>query len=305
MGETGISTTSPMHFNANEHPNREINMSTGTLYIVATPLGNLEDMTYRAVRILSGADCIAAEDTRHSKRLLNHYGIGTPCISCHEHNETQRAPQLIDRLLKGETIALITDAGTPCVSDPGYVLVKAAAAQGIPVIPVPGCSAAIAGISVSGLPTDRFTFFGFLPRKQGQLRKTLEELKTEKATQIFYESPRRIANVVGEIQAVFGDRPACLAREITKRHEEYIRGPLSQILAALEDRESVKGECALFVQGAPKAEPPKEADLEAHIRQCLQEAPDAPTSRLSKEVAAQYRIPKKTVYNLILKLKTD
>ncbi|MCG8565771.1 MAG: 16S rRNA (cytidine(1402)-2'-O)-methyltransferase [Desulfobacterales bacterium] len=278
-------------------------MNFGTLYITATPLGNLEDMTYRAVRILEEVDLIAAEDTRHSKRLLNHYGIATPCISCHEHNESKRTPQLIQRLTQGESIALITDAGTPCISDPGFHLVREASAQGITVVPVPGCSAAVAGLSVSGLPTDRFAFFGFPPRKAAQQRKALEELKSDRATQIFYESPRRILALLTTLAEVFGDRQACLAREITKRHEEYIRGPLSQIIAALEERDTVKGECALFVEGAGEAKAPSSEELETLVQERLNADPDAPTSSLSKELAAEFKVPKKKIYNLILKLK--
>lgn len=279
-------------------------MDSGILYITATPMGNLEDMTFRAVRILKEADLIAAEDTRHSKRLLSHYGITTPCISCHEHNESQRAPQLIKRLEQGETIALITDAGTPCISDPGYVLVREASAKGIQVLPIPGCSAAVAGLSVAGLPTDQFAFHGFLPKKQGRRTKALEAVKTDPATLIFYESPRRVITLIAHIKEVLGDRPACLAREITKRHEEYIRGPLSQILEELEGRESVKGECALFVQGADdSALIPTEEDLESLVRAEVDAQPDTPTSALSKTLATRFKVPKKQIYNLILQLR--
>jgi len=224
-------------------------VSYGTLYVVATPIGNLEDMTFRAVTILKQVDLIAAEDTRHSKILLDHYGIGTRLISCHEHNETAKTPLLISHLKKGLNLALISDAGTPTLSDPGYPLVSAAVEENIPVLPIPGCSAAIAGLSVSGLPTDAFYFSGFPPRKTGKLKQAIESLKNLQATLIFYESPKRVKKLLETLIPLLGDRRACLTREITKLHEEYLRGSLSRILQQLELKESIKGECALFVQG--------------------------------------------------------
>ena len=195
----------------------------GTLYVAATPIGNLEDMTFRAVAVLKQVDLIAAEDTRHSKRLLDHYGICTRLISCHEHNETFKTPQLISDLKSGLNLALISDAGTPTLSDPGYHLIKTAAKENIPVIPIPGCSAAMAGLSVSGLPTDTFYFSGFLPKKSQKLQQAIEFLKDQKATLIFYESPKRIKTLTETLIKILGDRQACLAREITKLHEEYLR----------------------------------------------------------------------------------
>lgn len=201
--------------------------SFGTLYIVATPVGNLEDITFRAVKVLKQVDLIAAEDTRHSRKLLSHYGIQTKLISCHEHNETARTPGIIIQLKTGLDIALISDAGTPSISDPGYKLVTAVAREGISVIPIPGCSAAIAGLSVSGLPTDSFLFLGFLPKKQQKQQQALDTIKNQTPTLIFYESPRRIKPLIDNMLIILGDRKACLAREITKLHEEYIRGNLS------------------------------------------------------------------------------
>jgi 16S rRNA (cytidine1402-2'-O)-methyltransferase len=273
----------------------------GTLYIVATPLGNLEDMTFRAVRILKEADLIAAEDTRYSKRLLNHYGIDTGMISCHEHNEAKKSVQLIEALKAGKTIALISDAGTPLISDPGYSLVKAAAEQNIPIIPIPGCNAAIAGLSVAGLPTDSFLFCGFLPKKQQKRSLALEGLKQEKATLIFYESPKRICAMLQQAVPILGDRRACLAREITKMHEEYLRGTLGEIGATLELRPQVKGECVLFVPGAPPPPPMTSEHLEKLILSKQNE--NKGTADLARQISKDCHLPKKQVYDTILRLR--
>jgi 16S rRNA (cytidine1402-2'-O)-methyltransferase len=277
-------------------------ISPGTLYIVATPLGNLEDMTFRAVRILKEADLIAAEDTRYSKRLLTHYGIETGMISCHEHNETQKSVQLIAALKAGKTIALISDAGTPLISDPGYALVKAAAEQQLSVIPIPGCNAAIAGLSVAGLPTDSFVFCGFLPKKQQKRFHALEGLKQESATLIFYESPKRICAMLEQAIPILGDRKACLAREITKLHEEYLRGTLGEILSTLELRPQVKGECVLFVQGASPPPPMTTERLEELILSKPNQ--NKGTSDLARQISKDCHLPKKQVYDTILRLRT-
>ncbi len=274
----------------------------GTLYIVATPMGNLEDITFRAVRLLKEADLIAAEDTRHSRKLLNHYNIATPMIACHEHNEEKRSTDLISRLNNGETVALISDAGTPLISDPGYKLVRMAGEANIPVVPVPGCNAAVAGLSAAGLPTDAFLFLGFPPKKQGKQSSALESVKSQTATLVFYESPKRIKTLIDRAQEILGNRNACLARELTKRYEEFIRGKLSDILAELEARDQVKGECVLFIQGTD----PDEAilspeDLQAVILERLKENPK--TGDLAKELATTFNLPKKQVYDTILSLK--
>ncbi|RLB88838.1 MAG: 16S rRNA (cytidine(1402)-2'-O)-methyltransferase [Deltaproteobacteria bacterium] len=273
----------------------------GTLYIVATPLGNLEDMTFRAVRILKEVDLIAAEDTRYSKRLLNHYGIETGMISCHEHNEAKKSRQLIEALKAGKNIALISDAGTPLISDPGYSLVKAAADQKLSILPIPGCNAAIAGLSVAGLPTDSFLFCGFLPKKQQKRSFTLEGLKQEKATLIFYESPKRICAMLQQAIPILGDRRACLAREITKLHEEYLRGTLGEILSTLQLRPQVKGECVLFVQGAPPPAQMTQDQLEELILSKPNE--NRGTADLARQIARDCRLPKKQVYDTILRLR--
>ncbi|MDA8134505.1 MAG: 16S rRNA (cytidine(1402)-2'-O)-methyltransferase [Desulfobacteraceae bacterium] len=275
--------------------------SYGTLYVVATPIGNLEDMTFRAVTVLKQVDLIAAEDTRHSKRLLDHYGIDTRLISCHEHNEADKTPLLISHLKTGLSIALISDAGTPTISDPGYHLVRAAAKEKIPVIPIPGCSAVIAGLSVSGLPTDAFCFSGFPPKKSGKLKQTLEFLKDQKATLIFYESPRRIKTLVETLIQTIGDRQGCLTREISKLHEEYIRGSLSRILQQLEEKETIKGECTLFVQGCTEERKPEAGELKKIILERLSDS-DLRPSDLAKQIAGEYRLPKKMIYEMILQL---
>jgi 16S rRNA (cytidine1402-2'-O)-methyltransferase len=274
----------------------------GTLFILATPMGNLEDMTFRAVRLLKEADLIAAEDTRHSARLLSHYNIATPMTACHDHNEEKRTIDFIDQLLSGTTIALISDAGTPLISDPGFKLVRAAATANIPVVPVPGCNAAIAALSASGLPTDQFLFCGFLPKKQGQQIKALEGLKPRTATLVFYESPKRILTLVQRILMVFGDRDACLAREITKRHEEFIRTPLSKLLTDLSNRDRVRGECVLMVQGhTGKSSAPSHDTLKAEIQAGLDAG--IKTNCLAADLARQFNLPKRQVYETILRIK--
>ncbi|NDY70531.1 16S rRNA (cytidine(1402)-2'-O)-methyltransferase [Desulfobacter hydrogenophilus] len=274
----------------------------GTLYIVATPLGNLEDMTFRAVRILKEVDLIAAEDTRHSKKLLGHYGITTPTIACHEHNEAVKAHDLIQRLEKGATIALISDAGTPLISDPGYRLVSQAGEKGIPIVPVPGCNAAITGLSASGLPTDTFVFLGFPPRKQGRLNTFLNDTAHHKATLIFYESPRRVIRLISSAIDAFGDRQACLARELTKQYEEFIRGPLSVLLSTLESRETIKGECVLFIKGEDEQPIGLSAEqMQTMIIEGLNQ--NKRTSELAKKIAGLANCPKPRVYDMILALK--
>ena len=202
----------------------------GTLYVVATPIGNLEDITLRALSVLRAVDLVAAEDTRKTAQLLRHFDISVPLLSYYDHNETVRAPELVDRLRNGAAIALVTTAGTPCISDPGYRVVAAAAAAGLPVVPVPGPSAAAAALSASGLPTDAFVFEGFLPKKPGKRATRLKALATDPRTLILYESPQRILALVESMLPVFGNRPAVLARELTKRYEEFVRGGLGDIL---------------------------------------------------------------------------
>ena len=219
--------------------------SNGTLYIVSTPIGNLKDITFRAVEILSSVSLIAAEDTRHSKKLFQHYNISTPSISFFEHNRTSRIPQIISNLLKGDNIALISDAGTPGISDPAYRLIREAIAKDITVESIPGATALIAGVVLSGLPTDRILFEGFLPPKKGR-KKRLINLIDEDATIVFYESPYRLIKTLKEVFEVLGDRPAVIARELTKMNEEIIRGTVSDILSYFSNNKP-RGEFVIMI----------------------------------------------------------
>lgn len=221
----------------------------GTLYVVATPIGNLEDITERALRILREVDAVAAEDTRRTGRLLHHFGIDKPLVSYHDRTERRKAPVLVEELLQGKSLALVSDAGTPLVSDPGYRLVRAAIDAGIRVVPVPGPSAATTILSVSGLPCDRFVFEGFLPIKKGKRRERLERLRDETRTVIFYESPHHIERTLAEIEEIFGEREIVVGRELTKIFEEIVRGPISAVRAALAGKPP-RGEYTLAIAGA-------------------------------------------------------
>ena len=222
----------------------------GTLFLVATPIGNLEDITYRAVKVLNSVDLIAAEDTRKTKILLDHYNINKPMTSYYSYNEKARTPQLIEKLLAGQSIALVSDAGTPGISDPAFHIVQQALENGISIIPIPGPTAFISALIVSGLPTDRFVFEGFLPLKKGRKTK-LESLKLESRTIILYESPHRIRKTLTEIQNYFGNRNVVVARELTKKFEEIVRGPIQLILSELEKKEP-RGEYVVIIEGASK-----------------------------------------------------
>ena len=266
---------------------------SGTLYLVATPIGNLEDITYRAVRTLREADLIACEDTRQTRKLLDHYGIRKPLVSYHEHNEAARSEELISRLETGASVALVSDAGMPLVSDPGYRVVIAAIRAGIPVVPVPGPSALVAALAASGLATDSFSFGGFLPAKAGQREKALETLRDQTATAIFYETPHRIVEALADIERVLGDRPVVVARELTKMHEEFVRGTASEVREALAGRAAVKGEITLLIGKAttPPAELTTVEDaVEAYVREGM--------ARMDaiKKVARERGISKRDVY---------
>ena len=274
----------------------------GCLFVVATPIGHLEDITLRAVRTLKEVDLIAAEDTRHTRKLLAAHGIENQLISYHEHNEQQRTAELIRRLEQGARVALVSDAGTPTVSDPGYRLVEAAAARRISVVPIPGVSAAMAALSAAGLPTDSFTFAGFPPRKKARRLEQLRQLAAVPHTLIFYQSPRRLTAFLAELEEVLGDRPTVLAREITKIHEEFLRGPLTRIIEQLQGRPEVKGECTLLVAGAPPAEP-EPGDLDAAIADALERSEDS-LSVLARELARQWHVPRKEIYAKALEIKS-
>jgi 16S rRNA (cytidine1402-2'-O)-methyltransferase len=225
------------------------------LYLVATPIGNLEDITLRAVRVLKEVDQIACEDTRQTQKLLNHYGITTRTISYHEHNEITRAAELVKELQEGASVALVTDAGMPGISDPGYRLISLAIRHHVLVVPIPGASAFLAALVASGLPTDSFRFSGFLPAKRGERRAALEAIKTSPRTQVFYEAPHRIVEALSDVVEVLGkDRHVVLAREVTKLHEEFLRGRAGEVLETLNSRDGVKGEITLLIGKAEEAE---------------------------------------------------
>jgi 16S rRNA (cytidine1402-2'-O)-methyltransferase len=243
----------------------------GVLYVVATPIGNLEDITHRAVRVLREADLIACEDTRQTRKLLDHYGIVTPTISYHEHNEPSRAEELARKLQDGVTIAQVSDAGMPGISDPGYRLIRLAIEKGIPVVPVPGASALIAALVGSGLPADAFEFHGFLPAKSGQRRTVLESFRPSRHTIVVFEAPHRIRETLGDMVAVLGPRrPVVMARELTKIHEEFVRGTAKEVLSRLQDRET-KGEITLLI-GAGESQPTTaHKNLAERLQEIMQE----------------------------------
>src|SRR5215471_1066218 len=222
----------------------------GRLYIVSTPIGNLEDITQRALRILREVDLIACEDTRHTRKLLTHFGIETNTISYHKHNETERASELCDMLAAGKSIALVSDAGTPLISDPGFRIVSLAIERGLSAVPVPGANAAVAAISAAGLPTDEFFFAGFLPARSGARIARLEQLRSLDATLIVYEAPHRIAATLRDAAEILGPRDAVVVRELTKLHEEFTRGTLSQLAETFTDKSRARGEIVLLIAGA-------------------------------------------------------
>ncbi len=226
----------------------------GTLYIVATPIGNLDDITLRALQTLRTVDLIACEDTRHTKKLLAHYQISKPTLSYHEHNERARTEELLDKLAGGMSLALVSDAGTPLISDPGFRLVSEAIERGIAVVPIPGVSAITTALAAAGLPIQEFTFVGFLPPRSSPRRAKLAELAQSKATLVIYEAPHRIKDMLADAQEVLGNRTAVLARELTKLHEEFLRGTLAELLAQAEQR-ALKGEMVLLISPTPVASP--------------------------------------------------
>lgn len=274
----------------------------GTLYLVGTPIGNLEDMTFRAVRILQSVDVIAAEDTRHTGKLLQHFQIKTPQISYYEHNQKSRIPDMVRRLQQGQAIALVTDAGMPGISDPGYELAKVCAEEGIPIVPIPGPSAVISALVASGLPSDRFVFEGFLTNHSpARRRERLEELKAEARTLIFYEAPHRLRKTLEEMVAVFGgDRWVVLARELTKLHEELWRGRLEDAIAYYKTREPA-GEFTLVLAGATLSQPilSEEAIL-AELQELLKQG--LSRSQASRQLAQQTSLPRRQIYQLALSI---
>jgi 16S rRNA (cytidine1402-2'-O)-methyltransferase len=240
------------------------------LYLVATPIGNLEDITLRALRILKEVDQIACEDTRHTQKLLSHYNIQKPLVSYHEHNELTRAPELVVAMEQGAQIALVSDAGVPLVSDPGYRLVTLALRHHLPVIPIPGPSALLAALSASGLPNEEFLFAGFLPARSGERRRALERLRIEDRTIIFYEAPHRIQETLVDAHEILGDRPACLAREVTKIHEEFRRGSLAELAASVAEKPA-RGEITLLIGPVPADEKSAQCDTAQSLADRVEE----------------------------------
>jgi 16S rRNA (cytidine1402-2'-O)-methyltransferase len=273
----------------------------GILYIVSTPIGNLEDITLRALRVLKEVDLIAAEDTRRTRKLLSHYGIKTPLISYHAHNQVGRGPELIEKLGQGQTLALVSDAGTPGFSDPGTLLVSQAWDAGIKVEAAPGPAAGVAALSMSGFPGD-VTFLGFPPRKAGKRREFFETLVPEPRVLILYESPQRLAGTLKEMAEYFSDRQVLVVRELTKMFEEAWRGPVAQVAARVAERE-IKGECAL-VLSCPERPGEVEVDVAASLLQTAA-ASGLTGRRLTDEVAAELNLPRRRVYQVYLELKNQ
>jgi 16S rRNA (cytidine1402-2'-O)-methyltransferase len=269
----------------------------GTLFVVATPLGNLEDLSLRAVRVLREAALVACEDTRRTSALLRAHDIKTPITSYFEHNERWKGARLLEALREGRDVALVSDAGTPGISDPGYRLVRDARAAGLPVVPVPGPSAAIAALSVSGLPTDRFLFVGFLPAKAGARRRAIEGLAAERPTLVLYESPVRVVEALADLEALLGDREAFLCREATKLHEEYVRGRLSALRASLAARDRVRGEIVLVVAGAGPTRTEEEKDPVTLYRTLAAEG--CTRREAVKEAARRLGLNAREVYGLV------
>ncbi|BBD62154.1 uroporphyrin-III C/tetrapyrrole methyltransferase [Nostoc sp. HK-01] len=273
----------------------------GTLYVVGTPIGNLEDITFRAVRILQTVDLIAAEDTRHTGKLLQHFQVKTPQLSYHEHNRNSRIPEILEHLSNDKAIALVSDAGMPGISDPGYELIKACIDAGINVVPIPGASAAITALSAAGLPTDKFTFEGFLPPKTQQRREHLETLQTESRTLIFYESPHRLPETLQDLAEVFGsDRQIVMARELTKLYEEFWRGTIASAIAHYQQREP-QGEYTLVVAGTPITQPLlTEVELKAELQQLISQG--ISRSQASRQLAKFTSLSRRQVYQLALSI---
>jgi len=277
----------------------------GVLYIVATPIGNLEDITLRAIRVLKEADLIACEDTRQTQKLLNHYGIEKKTVSYHEHNELTRAAELVKDLEEGMQIAVVSDAGMPGISDPGYRLVSLAVRHRIPVVPIPGASAFVAALAVSGLPTDSFRFSGFLPAKSGQRRTLLEEIKRSPRTQVFYEAPHRIVETLEDVVAVLGgSRQVVVAREVTKMHEEFLRGRADEVLEQLQARAEVKGEIVLMIARATEVADvePDPKNIAARVRE-LQSAEQLDEKDALKRAAKEFGVSKSEAYRELQRTK--
>lgn len=269
----------------------------GVLYIVATPIGNLEDISLRAVRVLKEVSLIAAEDTRHTQNLLSHYDIRTPLTSYHEHNERTKARPLVERLLRGQSIALVSDAGMPAISDPGYRIVVDAIRAGIQVTPIPGASALTAVLSASGLPTDRFVFEGFLPAKKKQRRDCLNALRAEVRTVVCFEAPHRLLESLGDIQELLGDRAVVVAREVSKVHEEFLRGRAGEIVQKLAGRE-IRGELTIVIKGSAEQPSVAQDRLRTEIRKLKNEG--LKVKEIAEILALRHGLAKRDIYRMVL-----
>ncbi len=275
----------------------------GTLYVVATPIGNLNDITFRALEIFEKVALVAAEDTRHTKKLLAHFNLKSRLVAYHEHNEEQSAKGIIAKLKSGSSVALVSNAGTPTVSDPGYRLINAAINENITVVPIPGVSAAITALSASGLPSDRFCFIGFLPAKSKKRIEALKKLDDLDSTLIFYESPRRIIPVIEDMINVFGDRYAVLSREMTKTYEEFLRGKFSALLNELNARQAIKGEITLLVSGEKIEKPFCFEDIRQQVEAELQNEKTG-VLQLARKFSKATGESKNMLYDKILELKS-
>lgn len=273
-------------------------MSQTGLYLVATPIGNLEDISYRAVRILSEADVIAAEDTRHSRVLLSHYNISTPVLALHEHNEERMEDRILKRVADGEMVAIISDAGTPLISDPGFKLVRAARKAGLPVYSIPGASAVTAALSVAGLPTDRFTFEGFLPSKAVARKRKLEDLSREPRTLVFFESSHRISAAINDMALVFGgDRVVAICRELTKKFETVLRAPLENLQQSLaDDANQTRGEFVIVVTGFESSD---SESLSSALKMATALLEYMPGSQAARIAAKLNDVPRRDIYRLL------
>jgi 16S rRNA (cytidine1402-2'-O)-methyltransferase len=280
--------------------------SPGVLYLVSTPIGNLEDITLRAIRLLKEVDLIACEDTRRTAKLLAHYGIKTRRQSHHEHNEVRSTPRLLSVLSSGRSVALVSDAGTPLISDPGRRLVSACLQAGIHIIPVPGPSAVTSSLAASNLADDSFCFAGYLPAKAGQRRKRLQELSSVPTTLVFFEAPHRIVVALEDMMSILGARRACMAREMTKLHEEWMRGTLPEILELLRKRQSIKGEITLVIEGFGSEEEPKHYPGSAalHLQHVMDEL-GLERKEALKQVAKERGVSRRELYQQLLDQKSD
>lgn len=276
----------------------------GKLYIVSTPVGNLEDITYRAVRVLGESDLIACEDTRHAKKLLSRYGIDTPLTSYHEHNEDYKSRKLLSRLLDGEDVAVISDAGTPLISDPGYRVTNLAISNEIQIVSIPGPSSVLAALTMSGLPTDSFCFLGFLPKTEKKIRDYISELDEYTHTLVFYESPNRLKKTLTYLFEILGDRKGVICREITKLHEETIRGTISEMIGVIENRNSIKGEITVVIDGYREVKKDRSSRELSAVRNQLKSLKNLDLSLKDavKVVNKESGMSKKEIYTIALEI---